>query len=165
MLLKALSLLPAATLRDLKVTFVGDGEKRTELEVQARRMGLERTVVFASHQEDVFPFIAASDFTVLPSLWEGFGLSIVESMLCGRPVIGSSVGGIPELIADGRTGLLVAPGDATSLAGAVERLLEEPETVERMGEVARSAAQSRFTVPAMIDGYLKVYHALLEGTA
>lgn len=159
--LKALAALPAEVRERVTVYIVGDGEKRKELEEQSRRLKLDRTIIFAGHQEDVFPYLAASDFTVLPSLWEGFGLSAVESMLCGKPVIGSRVGGIPELMLEGVTGLLVPPNNARALKEAIAKLLAEPETVERLGKAGRTYAESKFTVPVMIEGYIRFYSKVL----
>lgn len=162
-LIKAISLLPAHVKDNLRVFFVGDGEKRQELVNAVKEAGLEKAIFFVGHVEDVSVYICVSDFTVQPSLREGFGLSIIESFLCGKPVIGSRVGGIPELIIDNITGILVQPNDPMALKDALLHFINNPGVVKKCGETGKTMALERFTVEGMIDGYKAFYKKALAG--
>lgn len=161
-LLRAITLLPNAVRNKLRVFFVGDGEKRKKLKEETKRLGLEENIVFTGYEKDVYPYIMASDFTVLPSLWEGFGRVIIESYLCGKPVIGSSVGGIPELIRDNETGLLVRPNDPSALANAIVYFMDNPALVKKYGEAGKKIALEKFTAAKMIENYKVFYKKVLE---
>jgi glycosyltransferase involved in cell wall biosynthesis len=147
-------------LNRINVVFVGEGTKRPVLEkmLVGKRSGL---VEFSGFRENVWPYFERADFTVLPSLWEGFGLTIIESYLCGKPVIGSRVGAIPEILKDGETGLLVPPKDPQSLADAIRTFGEDAEMVQRYGAHAKKFAES-FSIEKMIAGYQQLYARLLQ---
>ncbi len=108
-----------------RLLVVGEGSRREELEAQAIALGIAKTVVFTGRRDDIPAVTAALDVAVLPSDREAQGLTILEAMALSRPVVASAVGGIPEVIQDGRTGLLVPPHDAAALAAAVVRLLTD----------------------------------------
>ncbi|MGQ0572516.1 MAG: glycosyltransferase, partial [Armatimonadota bacterium] len=93
---------------------------------------------------------------VVPSHWETFGNVCLEAMACGRPVIASRVGGLPEAVEDGRTGVLVPPGDADALAAQILRLLRDRHTREALGSAARRAAESQFR-PDVIAGQMAAF--------
>jgi glycosyltransferase involved in cell wall biosynthesis len=125
-----------APARRQRVLALLEGLERAEKVV--RRPLLPRSVLFA----EVYP---AADAFVMPSHAEGFGFTNVEALSFGLPVVSSKVGAIPETVADGRTGFLVPPGDVSALAAAMDRLLEDPLLVRRLGEAARADFLSRFT--------------------
>lgn len=112
---------------DATLSLVGDGEDRGPLSALAREEGVERHVIFAGGvpHAAIPDFLRSSDLFVRPSLSEGFGNAFVEAMACGVPVIGTSVGAIPELIDHGKSGLLSPPGDPASLARAIIRIFSD----------------------------------------
>jgi glycosyltransferase involved in cell wall biosynthesis len=147
----------------LAVLAVGDGELRGELEGLARRLGLEGAVRFLGRRDDVAELLNVLDVYAMPSRWEGLPISLLEAMAASRPIVASAVGGIPEVITHGETGLLVPPGDPHALAAAVRRLLEAPEEARRMGEAARRAVRARFDVATMARRYEGLYEEVLAG--
>jgi glycosyltransferase involved in cell wall biosynthesis len=98
---------------------------------------------------------------VHPAFMEGLGVSLLQASSSGVPVIASAVGGIPEAVRDQLTGLLVPPGDAAALAGAIARLLTDETLARRMGEAGRSLVDTEFSADLMIDGNLGVYQEVL----
>jgi len=145
-LLKAFSLL-AKTFRDVALLIIGDGELRTRYEKMAIDLRIRHDVFFFGDVDDLHlpSFCAASDFLVLPSKdrSEGFGLTILEENACGKPAIGSKVGGIPAVISHGYNGLLVPPCDPSKLCEAMRYLLENVEERLEMGRKARMFAEKR----------------------
>jgi glycosyltransferase involved in cell wall biosynthesis len=141
-----------------RVLLVGDGPLRAELEAKARSLGVAERVTFAGHRSDNVAVLRAMDVAMLPSLFEGLPLSLLESMAASLPVVATRVGGIPEVIVDGASGYLVAPGMPAELAGAVNRLLGEPGALSRLGEQARRRAED-FSFDAMLDRITSVYGA------
>jgi glycosyltransferase involved in cell wall biosynthesis len=130
----------------LKLLIVGGGNLAGYYQRLAQKLGESDRVVFAGRvNDDALPVCyAASDFAVLPSRdsSEGFGLALLESMACGKAVIGSEVGGIPEMVEDWKNGLLVAPNDEQALANAIHALYVDDELRTRMGEVGRRFAEA-----------------------
>lgn len=144
-----------------RILLAGRGKERAYLEQLVTRWGLQREVVFMDFVSDVPNFLRSIDLFVLPSLNEGLGVSIIEAMAAGRPVVASGVGGIPELVQDRMTGLLVPPGDAQKLAEAIARLLSEPSLMETMGAVARKKVQRDLSMEQMADKNEDFYYELL----
>lgn len=124
-MIEAVSLLRKEhNLTDVVVLVVGEGWYRPQLEALAKINGVEGNVRFLGRRSDVHTIIAASDTVVVPSVWEeAFGLIVAEALASQRPVIASRIGGIPELVADGRTGFLVSPGSAKEIACSVAKLM------------------------------------------
>ena len=139
---------------------VGDGPARDRLRRLAEELGLQGRVVFAGMRRDVASVLPAMDLFVCPSLYEGFGIAIVEAMAAGRPVIASAVGGIPEIVVHGDTGLLVPPGDAAALADAIAALLAHPDLARAMGLRGRARAQERFSVETAVRRHQQLYESL-----
>ena len=140
---------------------VGDGELRTELEAQARRLDLASRVHFTGSRNDVADLLALADVFVLPSESEGFGRVLVEAMAMARAIVATNVGGIPDIVLDGETGVLVEPANAVALAHAVRGLLDDPARAARLGAAGRRRAESTFSVGAHVDGVERVYHEVL----
>jgi glycosyltransferase involved in cell wall biosynthesis len=148
------------------VTFLlaGEGAHRADLEAQVRARGLQDRVRFLGWRKDVPELIGLSSLVVLPSLAESFGFSLLEAMSLGKPVVATTVGGIPEVVAAGETGLLVPPADAGGLGEAVGRVLGDPSLAAALGNAGRRRAAS-FSFGRMIQGYEAVYGRLLSRRA
>jgi glycosyltransferase involved in cell wall biosynthesis len=140
---------------------VGDGEMRPSLEAQARRLGLGDRVVFAGFREDIPAVIAGMDLFVLPSLNEGMGRVLVMAMALGKPIVASRVGGVPELLGDGKAGLLVPPRDPAALAQAILALLHDRARATALADAGRLRVP-RYGVEAMLEALAKVYRELME---
>jgi glycosyltransferase involved in cell wall biosynthesis len=144
-----------------RLLIVGEGSQRELLEVQAASLGLldsvAPAVLFTGRRDDVPAVTAALDVAVLPSYREAQGLSILEAMALSRPVVASAVGGIPEMIDDGRTGLLVPPKDAAALAAAITRLLRDPAEATRIGRAGHDLVHERYCVEQMVRAVETIY--------
>jgi glycosyltransferase involved in cell wall biosynthesis len=137
---------------------VGGGEEAGALEQLAGELGVAGRVRFLGLQGEVEPYLQAADVFVCPSRWaEAAGLVNLEAGACGLPVIASDIGGIPEYVADGRTGLLFPAGDHHRLAEHVGRLLADPEAACRMGREARQWVVEHFSAEARLEDYLDLY--------
>ena len=136
---------------------VGEGSERNALEAQAAGLGISGRVVFAGRREDVPAVTAALDVAVLPSYREAQGLSVLEAMALSRPVVASRVGGIPEMIEDGVTGLLVPPNDPPALAGAINRLLSDHPFADTMARRGHDLVHERFCVELMVGAVETIY--------
>ena len=151
-----------AELSALHLLVIGDGELRDELRARVDRLDLSGRVHFAGARRDLGNVLNAIDMFVMPSLWEGLPLSLVLAMGAGLPVIASKVAGIPEVVQDNVSGLLVDPGDANGLAAAMVRVLEERELGGRLGEQARAFVRPRFGVDGYIASMTALYDRLLD---
>jgi glycosyltransferase involved in cell wall biosynthesis len=109
--------------------------------------------------------LALADVFVLPSESEGFGRVLVEATAMGRPVVATNVGGIPEIVLEGETGLLVEPANPVALAHAVRTLLDEPARAARLGAAGRARAESTFSLGAHVDAIERVYDEVLGRVA
>lgn len=140
-----------------RLIVAGAGPEHQNLLDLVEGMGLGEKVFIPGQREDIPDLQAAADLFVMPSLWEGLPLAVLEAMLAGTPVIASRTSGIPEAIADGRDGLLVTPGNPEELATALERLLNSPEERLRLAEQGRARAEREFTIERMADDYERLY--------
>jgi len=152
----------ATAMPGARLLLVGDGPERARLERTAASF-VPDSVVFTGQRDDVAACLKALDLYVQPSLAEGLGTSVLDAMACGLPVVASRVGGLPEAVADGETGLLVPPGDPSALATAVLELLRDPERAAAMGAAGRRRVEEHFTLERMVEGYLMLYRELLGG--
>lgn len=124
-----------------RLSIVGDGPQREQLEQLASVLKIESHVRFLGQRNDVPDVLARATAAIIPSEWpEAFGLTVVEAMAAGAPTVASRIGGIPEIIKDGDTGLLFEPGNAEELAGALARLIGDPELRTRLSRTARRRA-------------------------
>lgn len=149
--------------QQLRLVLIGDGPLRGELERLATHLGVRERVEFTGAQDQpvIRRFLQGCSVFVLPSRSESFGLAALEAMACGKPVVASRVGGIPEIIEDGQNGLLVQPGDPDALCDAISRVLKDEDLRRSLGENARLTAE-RFTTETMVAGYEHEFRALLE---
>jgi glycosyltransferase involved in cell wall biosynthesis len=141
---------------------VGDGPLREDLVAQARSLGVDHRIHFVGYRANTVDFLRAMDLFVLPSLYEGMPLSILEAMGAALPVVATAVDGTPEAVVDGETGYLVPPADPTALAVAVNRLLGDRDLAARMGRNGRARAQEHFSETALLDRLGLVYRAALR---
>ncbi len=145
----------------VKAVLAGDGPLRKELEDLSGRLGIAKNVVFIGMLKDMAPFFAAANLIVLPSTErEGLSVAVLEAMSAGKAVIGSRVGGIPEAVVEGETGLLVPPGDQAALAAAVLSLVRDRERLEKMGRAGRALYEKKFTRAEMINNISRIYDEL-----
>jgi glycosyltransferase involved in cell wall biosynthesis len=133
------------------------GAYEAELRARAERLGVDGRVVFAGYRDDVSALLAGCDVFCLPSRSEGLPLVVLEAMAHGKPVVATAVGGTPELVRDGETGLLVPPGDASALAAALRSLIADPERAARMGAAGRRRVLDEFGAAAMVERILGLY--------
>jgi glycosyltransferase involved in cell wall biosynthesis len=151
----------ARNVSDVRFVILGEGELRAELTRQIRDLGLEKRVVLAGFRPDVLSLLKTCDLFVMPSITEGLGTSLLDALACERPVVASDVGGIPEVIVDGETGLLVPPRDVDRLAESIVRLLEDRALAARLASAGRVRVERQFTVERMVESTLAVYETLL----
>lgn len=160
-LLQALDILGQQEIRPA-LWIAGDGPERRALEAQAEAAGLSGQVRFLGQRNDVADLLAACDVFVLSSRREGLGVAALEAMAAGRPVVASAVGGLREVVADKRTGLLVPPGDAGALAEALARLVSDAELREQLGSSGPSRIREGFLAEQMVRSYVQLYEKVLE---
>ncbi len=145
---------------DVKLIFVGKGELEVELKKRAADSGYQDRVRFLGWRDDIHEIMSVFDIFVLPSLNEGMGRVIVEAMAAGKPVIASNTGGIPDLVVEGETGLLVDPGDSDGLAEAISTLLDNSTLRKAMGREGRNRCH-QFSEELMIEKIDQLYQKLL----
>lgn len=149
---------------DTRFVILGEGELHHALAKQIAERGLEKHVLLAGFRQDVLSLIKGCDIFTMPSVTEGLGTSLLDAMACEKPIVASRVGGIPEVVVDGETGLLAPPKDADLLAEAFVRLLQDRELAARMAAAGLARVRTRFTVERMVEETLSVY-ARLAGSA
>ena len=147
----------------LYLLLVGGGELEDAVREQVAGLGLESRVRFLGVRADVADILRASDVFVLSSRWEGNPLSVMEAMAAGLPVVSTAVGGVPELVRDRETGLLVPSENAEALTRAVQALVDDPVRRQAMGEAARRHAVAHFDIRHTVRGYEQLYERLLSG--
>jgi glycosyltransferase involved in cell wall biosynthesis len=136
---------------------VGDGPDRPAVEAEIRAAGLAGAIELAGERRDVPQLLAGADVFVLSTQSEGAPLSILEAMAAGLPVVAAAVGGVPELIEHGGTGLLVPPADPAALAAALERLLRDAGLRRALGAAGRARVRARFDIVTLRDAHLALY--------
>jgi glycosyltransferase involved in cell wall biosynthesis len=150
-----------AKLERLHVIVVGDGDLREDLRARVERLGLSARVHFLGARRDLGNLLAAIDLFVMPSLWEGLPLSMVLAMGAGLPVVATRVAGIPEVVQDGVTGLLVPAADVTALGSAMATLVSDPSYGRTLGAAAAAFVRPRFGVDRYVESVTGVYDRLL----
>ena len=142
---------------DARFIIAGEGELRPALERQIKEEHLEKHVLLAGFRPDVLSLHRAFDIFVMSSITEGLGTSLLDAMAAGKPIVATRAGGIPEVVADGETGILVAPRDHQAMAEAIVRLLKDEGLRRRMGDAGRARAQSLFSAERMVQNTLHLY--------
>ena len=164
LLLEAFSRVRGLNSRSM-LLIVGSGPMLPALEEQRRCLGLDGACVFQSAQSNVADWMRAMDIFVMPSSSESFPNALLEAMACGRCVIGSRVGGIPELISDGRTGLLFEPNNIEALARALESAIRQKRLRENLGNAAACSAREDFSIEIAVERHQDLYMSLLNRSA
>lgn len=159
-LLEAVSRL-AAKYPGLRLDIAGDGPLREQLTAQRDESGLSGRVRFLGYVMNPGPLYSEADLLVMPSLWEGLPYTLLEVMACGCPVLATKAGGLPELVDDGKTGLLVPPGDSEALAAGIARFIDKPTLGPRLAAAALEAVKGKFSVHNMARATEDVYERCL----
>ncbi|MEO8461745.1 MAG: glycosyltransferase family 4 protein, partial [Chloroflexota bacterium] len=142
---------------DATLLVIGEGSRESALKEQATELGISDSVIFTGRRDDVPAVTKSLDVAVLPSYREAQGLTILEAMALSRPVVASNVGGIPEMIEDGKTGLLVPPHDPSALADAIVRLLVDHPLADTLGRAGHALVHDRFCVELMVRAVESIY--------
>jgi glycosyltransferase involved in cell wall biosynthesis len=148
---------------DAKLVLAGDGELRGDLEALGDELNLGESVRFLGVRRDVPELLATWDVFCLSSLSEGTSVTLLEAMAAGLPTVVTDVGGNPEIVEHGATGLLAPRGDDAGLADAMLALLADPQRRRRMGEAGRERVTRLFTLDRMIEDYRRLYRDVLSG--
>ena len=141
---------------------IGDGPDRPEIDTAISESGLEESFELLGERDDVAAQLAASDVFVLSSRSEGMPMSVLEAMASGLPVVASAVGGVPELVEDGVTGLLVTAGDEVQLRDALVRVLADAALRRKLGDAGRKRAEEAFDLPRFRRAHLELYRAAVR---
>ncbi len=152
------------SLPEARVFLIGEGECMERVRAEAERLGVSGRIIFTGFRTDVPSLVAGMHCFVMCSVLEGLCTSLLDALALRRPAVGSAVGGIPEVLVDGVTGLTVPPNDPDALAAAVLRVLRDPALARRLAEAGRRHVEEKFTVDAMVEGTLGVYRELVPET-
>lgn len=147
----------------LHLLLVGDGGLRADLQSLTRELKIESHVHFLGSRGDVPRILGASDSFVLPSLWEGLPMALMEAMASGLPIVATDVSGTRQVMAPGETGLIVPPADSSRLAQALAALLTDPERAAEMGRAARRRAETQLSVHKQVEEYMARYEHAAGG--
>ena len=143
----------------VRLLLVGDGPLRDSLKSEARRLGLEEKVILAGHQEESYDFIHMMDIFVLPSLHEGIPMVLLEALALERPVVASRVGGIPEVVSNGVSGMLATPGNDAEFAVALQELIQDREVAVALGIAGRHRVEQDFDAALMAKRTATLYQS------
>ncbi len=160
-LIQALDYISPQIRERLSIAFLGEGSRRDALQKMISERCLSNVEIMG-FQSDIGGWLEDADFSVLPSLWEGFPLAILESYQCTRPVIATNVAGSPEAVKDGETGILVPPRDPKALAEAIVKLILHPELIKQYGEAGQKLVDQNFSYKKMISQYIQLYQTQLK---
>jgi glycosyltransferase involved in cell wall biosynthesis len=163
-LLEALKVLRCRNVLPIAM-FAGVGPLEAELRARCEVGGLNGQVRFLGYRADLKTVLAASDLVVLPSISEGLPLAAIEALAAGRPIVATNIGGIPEVVVDERTGLLVPPQQPALLAQAIHRILTDPNLAGRLGREGRLFAERHFDVRVQIERTMNFYSEIAKSKA
>jgi glycosyltransferase involved in cell wall biosynthesis len=147
---------------DAHFLFIGDGESKDELQQQVQQARLSANVHFLGIRDDVPDLLAAVDLFVLPSLWEGLSVALLEAMAAGKPIVATAVSGTVQAMTHGQTGLVVPPRDSQALANAIVQLLSKPAQAQAMGRAAKQHVTINYSAQKQANEHLALYRQLLN---
>lgn len=147
---------------DLKLWVIGEGSLRESLERLAGELGLSAKITFAGVRRDMRLVYAALDLVVMPSLWEGLPITLLEAMACRRPIVATTVGGIPEVIAHEKSGLLVPPRDVPALAAGLKCCHRERQFTQSLASAAFETVTNEFSIEQNAEKLLALYDELVQ---
>ena len=142
---------------NLHILFPGDGPLRASLQQQVQQLGLEKHIHFLGSRKDIPDLLAASDYFVLPSLWEGLPMALIEAMAGGLPVLATCVSGSQQVVVPGETGLLVPPGDVDQLRQAMAEMIANPERAKKMGQAGSVRAEALYGAGKQANEHLALF--------
>lgn len=148
-----------------KLLIVGDGPEREKLEAAARSLGIDERVHFAGQMSDVKPYYAAADLLVLPSHSEGSPYVLLEAMAAGLAIVATGVGGVPEVVQDGVSALLVPPRDAQKMAEAIARVLKDAELTRKLTTNASALIMTRYSPETYVRSLVEIYRNVMSSAA
>ena len=146
----------------MKAVVIGEGPQRHSLEAMVKDAGLSGKILFAGYRDYAYNYLPHFSVFVLPSLTEGLPITILEAMQAKIPIVASRVGGIPAVLENGKTGILVEPGNPNALADAIIRVWSDPQGLLEMGKRARETALTKYSSRRMAEDYLCVYNMIIE---
>jgi glycosyltransferase involved in cell wall biosynthesis len=154
------------TIPQIQYLVMGQGDIAYERQLLGlvRTLGLKKNVYFTGFQDSVYPYVAALDLYVHPALMEGFGIAVLEAMALGKPVVATRTGGLPEVVQDGTTGVLVPPGDVEAIAKAVTSLFSDADHRVSMGNAGRPRVAEQFSVKTMMQSLTTMYQSVVLQT-
>ncbi|MFQ5768974.1 MAG: glycosyltransferase family 4 protein [bacterium] len=147
---------------DVRFVLVGDGELRAKINKLSKKLGIDSKLHILGFREDIPELLQVFDVFVLTSLWEGLGRSLTEAMYTGRPVVATNVEGVPELVKNGETGILVRPKDIHSIAQGILTLLSDEPRAKYLGQAAKHRITNSFRADTMIQELENVYHQIIS---
>jgi len=160
-LLRALEILKDKGCK-IKLLLVGDGRQKEKLEREIIKKKLQNEVILTGERQDIAEFLRVADVFVLPSIWEGLPNSLLGAMAAGLPVVATAVGGVPEAVKDNETGLLVRAKDASALAAAIERIMNDKALREHLTQCAKTYVKENFDIRQTVIQTEKLYDELLK---
>ena len=148
--------------KNIVVLIIGEGEIKKRLMQQASRLGIEKEIKFLGERQDIPELLSITDIVILPSLYEGFPLAALEAMAADKPIIATSVGGLPELITDKQDGILVEPKSSSSLAESILRLIKDKDFARQLVLRAKGKIKNRFNQEKMLSRITALYDEVLN---
>jgi len=141
--------------------FFGKGPLEDQLRSRCQNLGIEKQVLFPGFREDLDRIIGCLDLVIHPALMEGLGVSLLQAAAAGVPIVGTRVGGIPEIVRHGVNGYLIPPADAAELVAAATGILSDPDLARRMGENGKRIVDESFSIHTMVEGNMRVYREMM----
>ena len=151
-----------ATIPKVRFFIIGQGELMSELQALSGSLGIGHALTFTGFRNDVGAFYKLADLFVMSSVQEGLGTAMLDALSLGKPVVAANSGGIPEIIKDGQTGRLVEVGDSRALAKGIIEMLTQTDQAQAMAQRGQAVVKANFTIEAMAENNLAVYHQLLS---
>ena len=155
-MLDAFSLV-AEKFKDVHLVIAGTGELEGMVKEFVTKFNLENRIHLLGFRKDIPNLMRTFDIFLLPSLWEGFGIVLIEAMAAGKPVVATDTSSIPEIVEDGRNGILVLPENANAISNALTKLISEPELRTKLGKEGQKIVMEKFTIERMINNYEQIF--------